>query len=157
MLTLASRLTNTHWHIKHKKKHSTQQLLPSNCVWCWVWGVCEDEWVWMDGNVLVYLLNIWVRVNMLCVLLCFKHSSCLSPSTKLNNKKAQRSTTRTSIRNKSVKILKNKLRKNYFLRRLFIHSVIKIHKLAGLWVSFITSRSTHETTPNKTENIIIES
>lgn len=44
-----------------------------------------------------------------------------------------------------------------FLRRLFIHSVIKIHKLAGLWVSCITSRSIHETTPNKTENIIIES
>lgn len=86
MLTLALRLTNTQWHLKHKK-HSTQQLLPSNCVWCSGWGVCGDKWVWMDGNVLVYLLYIWVRVNMLCVLLCFKHSSCLSQSTNLNHNK----------------------------------------------------------------------
>ncbi len=41
----------------------------------------------MDRNVVVYLLYIWVRVNMLRVLLCFKHSSCLSQSnvTILNN------------------------------------------------------------------------
>lgn len=86
MLTLASRLTNRQSYIKSIKL-STQALMPSNPVLASVWGVCNGEWVRMDRNVVVYLLYIWVRVNMLRVLLCFKHSSCLSQSnvTILNN------------------------------------------------------------------------
>ncbi len=75
MLTLASRLTNRQSCIK-RINLSTQALIsvvfsPRGLWWC----MSED-----GRNVVVYGLYIWVRVNMLCVLLCFKHSSCLIQS-----------------------------------------------------------------------------
>lgn len=112
MLTLASRLTNRQSYIK-RTKHSTQPLLPLNLMLSFVWMVCEGEWVRMDGNVVVYLLYIWVRVNMLCAVLCFKSSSCLSQTTKLIIK-TQLYNTRKSIQNNSVKILMKICRENDF-------------------------------------------
>ncbi len=127
MLTLASRLTNSQSYIK-RIKLSTQALMPSNPVLASVWGVCDGEWVRMDRNVVVYLLYIWVRVNMLRVLLCFKHSSCLSQSNvTILKMKTQLYTTRMSIQDKSVKILRKIRRENVFKRRLSVHLVIKVH------------------------------
>lgn len=97
MLTLAPLLTSRQSSIK-RVTLSARACIPSKPVLCSVRGVCEGE--------PVYLLHIWVRGNLLCVRLCYKHSSCSSQGAQSLMTKTQLYTTRISIQDKSVQMLR---------------------------------------------------
>ncbi len=137
MLTLASRLTNRQSCIK-RINLSTQALIsvvfsPRGLWWC----MSED-----GRNVVVYGLYIWVRVNMLCVLLCFKHSSCLIQSTILNDE-------HTIIHSQNVHSAQlyggkytyqdreENTTESVFKGRLSVHLVIKTPTNVSLVLSFL--------------------